>query len=137
MRRCLTGPLLIDCLMQIMKIISTITSVCAAMLAVLMASCSNGIDESTLEADRICALADAAFTTRNFSDVLAALEKRFPVDAKKMRITDQGIFIPVRSRFVEERGYFVARPGVNIVLKSGDPAMVRVKACVFRYRIKG
>jgi len=54
-----------------------------------------------------------------------------------MRITQQGVFIPVKNRFVEEDGYFLAKPGVNIIIEIGDPAFVRVKGCIYRYHIKG
>jgi len=111
--------------------------ICAAALAGLIASCSDRIDESSIEVDRLCSLADTAFTKQNFGDLLPALEKQFHVERDRMRITDQGIFIPVRDRFVEEKGYFLARPGGNIILRSGDPALVRVKSCIFRYHIKG
>ncbi len=111
--------------------------ICIAALAVLAASCSNGIDESSIEVDRLCTLADAAFAKKDFVVLLPALEKQFHVPGTTMRITEQGIFIPMKTCFVEERGYFLARPGVNIILKVGDPALFRVKACLFRYRIKG
>jgi len=113
------------------------TLICAAVLAGLIASCSDRIDESSIEVDRLCSLADMAFKKQDFNDLLPALEKQFHVAKDKMRITDQGIYIPVKDRFVEESGYFLARPGVNIILKSGDPALVRVKGCIFRYHIKG
>ncbi len=108
-----------------------------ALLAVLITSCSNRFDESSIEVDRLCSLADTAFAKKDFGGLLTALEKQFHVTRDKMRITDQGIFIPIKNRFVEEKGCFLARPGVNIILKSGDPALVRMKGCIFRYRIKG
>lgn len=111
--------------------------VCIVLLAVLPASCSNKFDESSIEIERLCSFADTAFAKQDFSNLLPALEKQFHVPRDKMRITDQGIFIPMKERFVEEKGYFLARPGVNIILKSGDPALVRMKGCIFRYHIKG
>jgi hypothetical protein len=125
-----------------MKIVSTIKTGFMSILRItvivgLIASCSNGIDVSSIEVDRLCSLADTAFAEHNFGDLLPALEKQFHVDGKKMRITEQGIFIPIKSRFVEENGYFLAKPGANSSLRSGDPALVRVKGCLFRYRIKG
>ncbi len=107
------------------------------MLVALISSCSNKINESSIDIDRLCALADAAFAKKDFSALLPSLEKEFHVDAKNMRIAEQGIFIPLKARFVEESGYFLAKPDANIILKVGDPALVRVKGCLFRYRIKG
>ncbi len=106
-------------------------------LAVLIVGCSDRIDDAMIQVDLLCSLADTAFAKQDFNDLLPVLEKQFPVEKKNMRITEQGIFIPVKNRFVEESGYFLARPGASIILKSGDPALVRVKGCVFRYRIKG
>ncbi len=108
-----------------------------AVLAALIAACTNRIDDSSIEADRLCLLAETAFAKKDFGDLLSTLEKQFHVEKKKMRITDQGIFIPIKNRFVEEDGYFLAKPGVNIILRSSDPALVRVKGCIFRYHIKG
>ncbi len=113
------------------------TLICTAALAGLITSCSNRIDESSIEVDRLCALADTAFKNQDFGGLLPALEKQFHVEKDKMRITDQGIFIPMKERFVEEKGYFLARPGANIILRSSDPALVRMKSCIFRYHIKG
>lgn len=89
------------------------TLLCAAVFATLIASCSNRFDESKIEVDRLCSLADTAFAEQDFGDLLPVLEKQFHVARDKMRITDQGIFIPVKNRFVEEKGCFLARPGVN------------------------
>jgi hypothetical protein len=111
--------------------------ICIAALAALIASCSNRFDETAIKVDRLCLLAEIAFTKQDFDDLLSALEEQFHVEKKKMRTTAQGIFIPMKNRFVEEDGYFLARPGVNIILKSSDPALVRVKGCIFRYHIKG
>jgi hypothetical protein len=111
--------------------------VCIVLLAVLPASCSNKFDESSIEVERLCSLADTAFAKQDFSNLLPALEKQFHVARDIMRITDQGIFIPIKNRFVEEKGYFLARPGVSLILRSSDPALVRVKGCIFRYHIKG
>lgn len=109
----------------------------AAVLVALIVSCSNKVDESIIDVDRLCTLADAAFARQDFNALLPALEKQFHVDAKKIRVTEQGIFIPLKNRFVEESGYFLVKPGANIILKVGDPALFRVKGCLFRYRIKG
>lgn len=111
--------------------------ICTAALAALIASCANRFDESSIEVDRLCSLADTAFAKKDFGDLLPVLEKKFHVARDKMRITDQGVFIPIKNCFVEEKGYYLARPGVNIILKSGDPALVRVKGCIFWYHIKG
>lgn len=111
--------------------------ICSALLTALIVSCSNRFNESSIQVDRLCSLADTAFKKQDFNDLLPALEKQFHVERDKLRITDQGIFIPMKDRFVEEKGYFLARPGVNIILRSGDPAFVRVKDCIFRYHIKG
>ncbi len=120
-----------------MKLLLWKSLICVLMLVALISSCSNKINESSIDVDRLCALADAAFVKKNFGDLLPELEKQFHADAKNMRIADQGIFIPLKGRFVEESGYFLARPGANIILKVGDPVMSRVKGCLFRYRIKG
>ncbi len=108
-----------------------------AVVAAVTTSCSNKIDESKIEVYKLCALADTAFDKKAFSRLLPELERQFHADAKNMRIAEKGIFIPLRSCFVEESGYFLAKPGANIVLKGGDPALSRVKGCLFRYRIKG
>jgi hypothetical protein len=103
----------------------------------LMASCSESkFDETSIKVDRLCRLADRVFAKKDFGDLLAALGKQFHVTRDKIRITDQGIFIPLKNYFVGEDGYFLANPGVNIFL-STDPALVRVKGCIFRYHIKG
>ncbi len=120
-----------------MKALTLKLALLATTLVAVMTSCSNTMDESKIDADRLCALADAAFAKKDFSDLLPELEKQFHVDAKNMRIAEQGIFIPLKGRFVEESGYFLARPGANIILKVGDPVMSRVKGCLFLYRIKG
>jgi hypothetical protein len=113
------------------------TLICIAALAGLMASCSSRFDEASIQVDQLCSFADRAFKKQDFNDLLPALEGQFHVERDKMRITDQGIFVPMKERFVEEKGYFLARPGVNIILRSGDPAMARVKGCIYRYHIKG
>lgn len=69
--------------------------------------------------------------------IASDIEETFHVEKEKMRITQQGVFIPVKNRFVEEDGYFLAKPGVNIIIEIGDPAFVRVKGCIYRYHIKG
>lgn len=108
-----------------------------AALVALMASCSKStFDETSIKVDRLCRLADKAFAKKDFGDLLTALEKQFHITRDKIRITDQGIFIPIKNNFYEEDGYFLAKPGVNIIL-STDPALVRVKGCIFRYHIKG
>ena len=108
-----------------------------AFLTALTLSCSSRFDEASIDADRLCGLADTAFARQDFSELLPALEKQFHVEKKDMRMTGQGIYIPLKHRFVEEDGYFLARPGTNLILRAGDPALVRVKGCVFRYHIKG
>jgi len=111
--------------------------ICIAALTALIASCSNSFDETSIKVDRLCLLAEIAFTKQDFDGLLSALEKQFHVERKEMRITAQGIYVPIKNRFVEEDGYFLSRPGVNIILKSSDPSLVRVKGCIFRYHIKG
>lgn len=92
------------------------------MLAAFIASCSSRFDESSIEVDRLCPLAETAFAKQYFGDLLPALEKQFHVARDKMRITDQGIFIPIKNRFVEENGYFLARPGST----SSSRAVIRL-----------
>jgi hypothetical protein len=114
-----------------------LTATIIALFAILIASCSNRIDESSIEAGLLCPLAETAFAKQDFGDLLLTLEKKFHVEKEKLRITQQGVFIPVKNRFVEEDGYFLAKPGVNIIIEIGDPAFVRVKGCIYRYHIKG
>lgn len=109
-----------------------------ALLIVLSTACTDGFNDAAIDIEQLCSLSNVAFAKQDFGDLLSALEKQFDVTSGKMRVTKQGIFIPIKERFVEEQGYFVARPGVNIVSGKGtDPAFDRVKECIYRYRIKG
>lgn len=110
---------------------------CMVFFSAQVLSCSGRIDESKIDADGLCGIAETAFAKQDFRVLLPALEKQLHVKKKDMRITEQGVYVPVWHRFVEEDGYFLLRPGANIVLRAGDPAFVRVKACLFRYHIKG
>lgn len=113
------------------------TGLCVALLGTLSTGCSEAFNESTIEADQVCLLSNSAYAKQDFDGLLSALEKQFGVARNKMRITGQGIFIPMKESFVEEQGYFIARPGVSISGKGADPAFHRVKNCVYKYRIKG
>lgn len=110
---------------------------CMALLGTLSTGCRETFNESTIEADQVCLLSSSAYAKQDFDGLLSVLEKQFGVARSKMRITGQGIFIPMKENFVEEQGYFIASPGVSISGKGVDPAFNRVKNCVYKYRIKG
>jgi hypothetical protein len=60
------------------------------------------------------------------------------LNPKAVRVTSEGVFIPIRSFFVEERGLFVFPAGSNFVPpRSGDPSFKLLRGRVYRYEIKG
>ncbi len=112
-------------------------SICALLLCVLVDGCSDTLDERRVDVDRLCSLSSTAFQKREFDALFSELEKQLGTVKSKMRVTDQGIFVPTKQLFVEESGYFISRPGVELRGKSADPAFELVKGCMYRYRIKG
>jgi hypothetical protein len=109
----------------------------AALLAMLISACSDSLDGSALDIDGLCSLSVTGHKTQDFSGLLTELERQLGVARNKIRVTGEGVFVPVKARFVEESGYFVAKPGVNVKAKGTDPAFEPIRECVYRYRIKG
>jgi hypothetical protein len=107
------------------------------LLITLFTSCSDRFNDSAINVDQLCSQASIAFEKKDFAGLLTTLEKQFGIARGKMTVTEQGIFIPTRECFVEERGYFVAKPSVSVSGVGTDPAFERVKGCIYRYRIKG
>lgn len=107
------------------------------LVATLASSCSNSMDDATINAERLCPLSVDAFAKQDFGDLLSELERQVGMSRNKMRITKEGVFVPMKERFVEEQGYFIAKPGVDMSVKGTDPAFELIKGCIYHYQIKG
>lgn len=102
-----------------------------------LSGCADTKDVSRVQMQRICALSKDAFSNQRFDELRGVLENEFGVPRAKIRITEQGVFIPKIHRFVEEEGYFLLRPGASVGGKEGDPAFEAIADCAFRYQIRG
>ncbi len=107
------------------------------LLATLASGCGDAMDVSAFDAERLCMLSADAFVKQDFDDLLSELERKVGTTRNKMRITKEGVFVPMKERFVEEQGYFFAKPGVDMSAKSTDPAFELIKGCIYHYQIKG
>lgn len=103
----------------------------------IASGCGDSLRDSRIDSSRVCSFAGAAFKENGFDNLLLELEREFGIPKKKMRITSSGVFVPMKKRFVEESGYFVARPGINFASPHTDPSFELLKECVYRYEIKG
>ncbi len=95
------------------------------------------------DADEIAALAAVAPTVlaehRGTSDVPAS---QWPAGIARLRpervyANDDGLYVVLSSRFVEERGLFVPRDAAFVPQVGPDPSYVATGRGVFSYRIKG
>ena len=108
-----------------------------AWMGAVIVGCSGTRDISPAEARGLCAVAGRALRAQGADEATAALERRFGTSAAMMRVTERGVYIPTRKWFVEESGYFLARPGAVPGGKGHDPSFELIAACLYTYRIKG
>lgn len=108
-----------------------------ALLFLLTSGCGESLDGSALDIDGLCSLSAAGNQTQDFSQLLEELERQLGEARDKIRVTREGVFAPVKAHFVEESGYFVARPGVDVKTRGTDPSFDPIRGCVYRYKIKG
>src|SRR4030095_10964559 len=97
----------------------------------LTIGCGHSLDGSSLDVDRLCSLSAAGHKTQDFSRLLTELERQVGVARNKIRVTREGMFVPVKKRFVEESGYFVAKPGVDAAAKGTDSTFEPIRGCVY------
>lgn len=107
------------------------------LFATFMIGCGDSLDGSAIEVDRLCSISNSAFVNNDFSELLSELEKQLKVERSRMRVTRDGVFIPMKSGFVEEQGYFVSKSKMDENTKGTDPSFDLLKGCVYRYKIKG
>jgi len=60
-----------------------LTATIIVLFAILIASCSNRIDESSIGVDLLCPLAETAFAKQDFGKLLLTLKKRSTLKKKK------------------------------------------------------
>lgn len=110
---------------------------CMLLLIALTSACGDSLNDSQIETKQVCSLVQAAFSSHDYSGLLSELERQLHIDRSKMKIAKDGVFIPTRTFFVEEKGYFVSRAPIDEAKRSDDPSFYWVKDCVCRYEIKG
>jgi hypothetical protein len=71
------------------------------------------------------------------SALLDALAQAFRVKRADLRSDASGVFVPRARSHVEERGTYVARPGLALPGEGSDPSFTRVRECIYEYVIKG
>lgn len=86
-----------------------------------------------LDADRLCGMVAAA--VRDDPAVRSEIARQFRIERKRLRWDGDGVYVPQSTCFIEERGFFLARPGV--VPRDGYRSFTPVRQCVYRYRVAG
>jgi hypothetical protein len=86
-----------------------------------------------LDTDRLCGIVAAA--VRDDPAVLSEIARPFRIERNRLRWDQNGVYVPQSTCFIEERGFFLARPGV--VPRDGYPSFTPLRQCVYRYRIIG
>lgn len=110
----------------------------ASLLIMQASGCGVTLDGSALDIDGLCSLSAAGHETHDFSKLLPELERQIGVSRSKIRVTPEGLFVPVKAGFVEESGYFLlARPEAPVKTEGTDPRFEVIRGCLYRYRIKG
>lgn len=107
-------------------------------LSGLLFSCKR-LTGAELDIGKTCAVARQHFQgVEDLASLLQLLQDQTGVKPIEIRVEDEGYYIPMKRFFVEESGYFVANPGVEVQIGEGhDPAFLRINDCVFTYKIKG
>jgi hypothetical protein len=59
------------------------------------------------------------------------------LNAKSVRVDEEGVYVVTDSCFVEEAGLFVPRHPEKFVAVGGDPEYRRIHGAVFSYRVRG
>ncbi len=88
-----------------------------------------------LDTDRLCGMVAAA-AVRDDPAVLSEIARQFRVERDKLRWDENGVYVPQSTCFIEERGIFLARPGV-VLREASYPSFTPARQCVYRYRITG
>jgi hypothetical protein len=86
-----------------------------------------------LDTDRLCGIVAAA--VRGDPAARSEIARQFRVEPKRLRWDGNGVWVPQTAAFIEERGFFLARPGV--VPRDGYPSFTPVRQCLYRYRTIG
>jgi hypothetical protein len=108
---------------------------CAALLTVAFAGCAS--QPPDVDATRVCQLVAASSAGGADSALLDTLAQAFRVKPADLRSDASGVFIPQARSFVEERGIYLARPGVVLPGEGSDPSFTRVRECIYKYQVKG
>lgn len=107
-------------------------------LPLVILSCKR-LTGSELDIRKTCAVARQTFEgDGDQASLLLLLQEQTGIKPSEIRVEAEGYYIPMKRFFVEESGYLVANPGVEIeVGEEHDPAYLRIEDCVFTYKIKG
>ncbi len=106
-------------------------------LLIIPLGVNDSITSRSVDTDRICSLASAAYARGDYGALERELEAQFDVNQSEIRIKQDGVFVKTWSFFIEERGYFVARNKDADYTKKAEPSFEPVRGCLFRYRIAG
>lgn len=101
-------------------------------------SCSR-LTGAELDIPRICSGLRQAAHGEEISALSEMLDEMTgPKKQKRIYEDDNGYYVRLHRLFVEESGYYIAKPGVEIVASPGtDPSFKKIEDCVYEYVIKG
>lgn len=107
-------------------------------LAWTLGACTWPPRDTGFDADKLCALHVAARESGDNSEFLLAVERELGVEPSSIRPDREGdgFFVKTSEFFVEEQGFFIAKPGA-VLLRSTDPSFEPLRSCFHRYRRRG
>ena len=108
----------------------------AFFLASMLAGCTWAPRDTGFDAENLCALHVKARDTGKHSEFLTAVARALDVEPANIRLADDGVFVETSEFFVEQQGFFIARPGADL-RADGDPSFEHVRACIYRYKVVG
>lgn len=106
-------------------------------LGSIILGCSDNVPEFSSQASEICMVAEKSFENDELDNLLSYLKNNYDIESGKIRFDESGVYIPLKERFVEESGYYIAAPGHHVNGEGSDPAFREIEKCLYRYHIKG